>query len=63
MYVIFDAYLIKALSEYVFFFFSCHVGMNYLHYEAPVTVIHRDLKSKNGKQNYHSTVSSQGSYS
>ena len=23
--------------------------MNYLHYEAPVTVIHRDLKSKNGK--------------
>ena len=25
------------------------LGMNYLHEEAPVTVIHRDLKSKNGK--------------
>ena len=24
-------------------------GMNYLHYEAPVPVIHRDLKSKNGE--------------
>ena len=25
------------------------MGMNYLHYEAPVPVIHRDLKSKNGE--------------
>jgi len=25
------------------------LGMNYLHNEAPVKVIHRDLKSKNGK--------------
>ena len=24
------------------------VGMNYLHCEAPVKVVHRDLKSKNG---------------
>ena len=24
-------------------------GMNYLHDEAPVSIIHRDLKSKNGK--------------
>ncbi len=24
-------------------------GMNYLHYEAPITVLHRDLKSKNGE--------------
>lgn len=24
------------------------MGMNYLHYEAPIPVIHRDLKSKNG---------------
>ncbi len=26
--------------------------MNYLHDEAPVKVIHRDLKSKNGKYMY-----------
>jgi len=25
------------------------VGMHYLHAEAPVKVIHRDLKSRNGK--------------
>jgi len=25
------------------------LGMNYLHNEAPVKVIHRDLKSQNGK--------------
>jgi len=25
-----------------------YLGMNYLHNEAPVKVIHRDLKSKNG---------------
>lgn len=25
------------------------MGMNYLHYEAPIPVIHRDLKSKNGE--------------
>jgi len=25
------------------------VGMNYLHHEAPLTVLHRDLKSKNGE--------------
>ncbi len=24
------------------------VGMNYLHFESPIPVIHRDLKSKNG---------------
>ena len=24
-------------------------GMNYLHFEAPIPVIHRDLKSKNGQ--------------
>lgn len=24
------------------------LGMNYLHYEAPLAVVHRDLKSKNG---------------
>ena len=26
----------------------CLLGMNYLHYEAPIPVIHRDLKSRNG---------------
>ena len=24
-------------------------GMNYLHFEAPIPVIHRDLKSRNGE--------------
>ena len=24
-------------------------GMNYLHHEAPISVLHRDLKSKNGE--------------
>ena len=28
---------------------SCFSGISYLHNEAPVKVIHRDLKSKNGK--------------
>jgi len=31
----------------VFIFYN--LGMNYLHNEAPIKVIHRDLKSKNGK--------------
>ena len=30
----------------------CFSGINYLHKEAPVKVIHRDLKSKNGKYIY-----------
>ena len=30
-------------------FFVLFQGINYLHNEAPVKVIHRDLKSKNGK--------------
>lgn len=29
------------------------VGMHYLHMEAPVKVIHRDLKSRNGKVAKH----------
>ena len=28
------------------------LGMNYLHYEAPVKIIHRDLKSNNGKREF-----------
>ena len=30
--------------------FFLNQGINYLHNEAPVKVIHRDLKSKNGKE-------------
>ena len=33
---------------YIFHFKSL-IGMNYLHYEAPFKIIHRDLKSKNGR--------------
>jgi serine/threonine protein kinase len=33
---------------YIFHFQSL-IGMNYLHYEAPFKIIHRDLKSKNGR--------------
>lgn len=32
------------------------VGMNYLHDEAPITVLHRDLKSKNGEPHLHSSL-------
>ena len=31
-------------------------GMNYLHAEAPVKVIHRDLKSKNGNYEFQNTT-------
>lgn len=31
---------------------SCTKGMHYLHMEAPVKVIHRDLKSRNGRWLY-----------
>lgn len=34
------------LSNIIYFIF--YLGMHYLHKEAPVKVIHRDLKSKNG---------------
>ena len=34
---------------FVCLFFVLIQGINYLHNEAPVKVIHRDLKSKNGK--------------
>ncbi len=44
-------YVIKADTIIVFqvldFLFPSQ-GMNYLHYEAPIPVIHRDLKSRNG---------------
>lgn len=29
-------------------------GMNYLHAEAPIPIIHRDLKSKNSVPRFHS---------
>lgn len=32
-------------------------GMNYLHYEAPVSLIHRDLKSSNGRKFFFLTLS------
>lgn len=35
------------LVDSVGFFVSSFVGINYLHNEAKVKVIHRDLKSKN----------------
>lgn len=35
---------------------SCTKGMHYLHMEAPVKVIHRDLKSRNGKWSHRLTL-------
>jgi sterile alpha motif and leucine zipper-containing kinase AZK len=32
---------------FVIYIIPCSSGMNYLHYEAPIPVIHRDLKSRN----------------
>lgn len=34
------------------------LGMNYLHYEAPMKIIHRDLKSNNGTFRFYSSHSS-----
>ena len=39
-------------------FFVLIQGINYLHNEAPVKVIHRDLKSKNGKDSICSSIGS-----
>ena len=39
----------KNQSFLLFLIYLLYKGINYLHNEAPVKVIHRDLKSKNGK--------------
>lgn len=49
--------LVRATSSYIYVssdppltnVFISTLGMHYLHSEAPVKVIHRDLKSRNGK--------------
>ena len=52
-----DAFLLFFFFLFVCFFVLIQ-GINYLHNEAPVKVIHRDLKSKNGKGSICSRIGS-----
>lgn len=49
-------FLLMQYCKPLIFFPSCTKGMHYLHMEAPVKVIHRDLKSRNGKWPHRLTL-------